>query len=246
MFFVNDKKTININMFWIGDELSNLELLSIKSHLKVGHKVFLWCYEKIKNVPDGVIFKNAAEILEKKDIFSYQIGEGKGSFSACSNLFRYRLIYKYGGWWSDTDVVVLKKFNFDKPYVFASERTRNFFCVPTTCVFKCEKNSGVMGYCLKTAENINKEDLEWSTIGPKLLSKAVFDNWLEDYVLSPECFCPINWFDAEKDPLVEKFPNTDNAYAIHMWHEMWRRKKIDKNAKFNKNCLFEKLKNDIL
>jgi hypothetical protein len=246
MFLVDIKKNIKINMFWIGEELSNLEILSIKSHLKVGHNVYLWCYETPKNTPKEVVIKNAGEILQKKDIFSYQRGEGRGSFSACSNLFRYKLIYEYGGWWSDTDVVALKKFNFDKPYVFASERNRNFFCFPTTCVFKCERKSKIMKDCLEIAEKIDKETLEWSTIGPKLLSKSVFNNWLEDYVLSPDVFCPINWFDVENNPLIENAPNFENSYAIHMWHEMWRRNKIDKNKQFDKNCLFEKLKNDIL
>lgn len=237
---------IDINMLWIGDELSDLELLSIKSHQKVGHNVTLWSYNPLKNIPEGVDLKDANQILEKKYIFQYKVGEGKGSFSACSNLFRYKFLLEHGGWWSDTDVVVLKPFLFKHEYVFASERNRNFLSLPTSCVIKTPVNSDVMRYCWEQSHQIDVDTVEWGTIGPKLLAKSIFLFDLINFVLPTNIFCPVDWFLSEQDPVVSFEVDISSSYAVHFWHEMWRRKNINKNARFNPNCLYERVKNDIL
>lgn len=233
-------------MFWVGQKLSNLELLAIKSHQKVGHTVNLWAYENFENTPEGVIIKEAESILPKDHVFDYKQGEGKGSLSACSNLFRYRFLYKYGGWYCDTDVIALKPFNFEEPYVFASENNRKYACHPTTCVIKTPVHSKVIEYCCEQAFSVNRHEVEWGTIGPKLLTSAVFKFDLEEYALPPEAFCPVDWFVSELDPTLPQTIDLSCSYAIHLWHEMWRRKGIDKDGVFDPNCMFEKLKNDIL
>lgn len=236
---------IKINSFWLGNSLSQLEILSIKSHIKVGHYYNLWTYDNLDNVPLGVNIKDAREILPAEKIFCYQIGEGKGSFSAFSNIFRYKLLEKKDGWWSDMDVIVLKKFDFFEDSVFASEINRNGYSSPTTCVIKMDKS--IAAKCYNESCIYDQNKLKWGTIGPKLLTKEIFKlNNMSKYVQLPHVFCPINWFDSEKDPLIQKNIDISKSYAVHMWHEMWRRKGIDKNGNYNQNCLFEKLKNAIL
>lgn len=190
-------------MFWIGGNLSNLELLSIYSHVKVGHKVVLWTYNDIDNIPKEVLIKDANNILNHKEIFCYKLGDGKGSYSACSNLFRYKLLLEQGGWWSDIDLVALKPFSFNQEYVFASEIDRKGFCVPTSCVIKVIKNSEVMKFCWENSYKIDRETLQWGTIGPKMLSKAIFEHNLENYVQPSFIFCPIHFFISEK-PRIRK------------------------------------------
>lgn len=237
---------MNFNTLWIGSNLSNLESLSLRSHLKVGHKVVLWTFGQVQGVPEGVVVQDAREILSEKDVFAYQSGEGAGSYSACSNLFRYKMLLEIGGWWVDTDVVALKAFDFDEPYVFASEQNRNGSCNPTTCVMKVPAGSDVMRYCWDKAKTIERKTVQWGTIGPKLLTKAVFSLNLEEYARSPATFCPVEWFIAEKDPVVPSPPDISRSYAVHLWHEMWRRARIDKNGVYDPECLFERLKRDIL
>lgn len=227
---------IKINSLWIG-KLTKLELLSLCSHLRF-HEVHLWSYENYQ-IPAGVILENANEILPEKEIFSYQAGEGKGSVSSFSNVFRYKLLYeKKDEYWCDLDVVALKE--FDNDYIVASERTKTGHSNPTTCVMKIP--DFVAKYCYEKSININKNNLKWGTIGPKLLSEAVFYFDL-NIVSSPDVFCPLNWFDAETNPL--KNVDITNSKAIHFWQEMWRRKGLDKDKQYE-NCLFERLKNDIL
>ena len=234
---------IHVNSLWIGNRLSNLELTAIKSHIKVGHTYHLWCYEEIENVPDEVIVEDGERILSGEEIWCYQVGAEKGSYSAFSNLFRYSLLMERDGWWVDTDVVALKPFDFDDYCVFASERCKDWSVVPTTCVIKCPK--GLAEECFNFSYHQNRSILRWGTIGPKLLGRVI-DNWpldmLSKYVQPPETFCPTNWFDAEYDPVIHNPPDLSKSYAVHMWHEMWRRAGIDKDAEFEKDCLYERLK----
>lgn len=236
---------MNFNTLWIGQSLSNLEILALTSHLKVGHTVVLWSYSDVSRIPDGVIVKDAREIMPENQIFTYQVGEGTGSYSACSNLFRYKLLYDQGGWWIDTDVVALKRFDFDEPYVFASETIRSGAVCPTTCVIKVPVGSDVMKRCWDMANQIDRQTVKWGTIGPKLLTSSVFYYGLEEYSVSPSMFCPIDWLISEQDPIVSNYEIPD-CHAVHLWQEMWRRKHIDKDGTYDKDCLYERLKNAIL
>ena len=71
-----------VNALWIGEHLSSVELLTIKSFLNNGHSFVLWAYDEIKTeLPKGVILKDANEIFPKSKVFSYkysnQFGHGK-------------------------------------------------------------------------------------------------------------------------------------------------------------------------
>ena len=82
-----------INVLWIG-QLSPLEQLCLKSFVAQGHSVHLYTYDRIDNVPQGVTLQDAAEILPPSNIFRNQLGKGKGSLAAFSDLFRYKLLVR--------------------------------------------------------------------------------------------------------------------------------------------------------
>ena len=102
---------------WIGKPLSKLEQLCFKSFLDNGHTVHLYVYDNISNVPSGVIIKDANEILDKSEIYRYK----NGSVSAFSNLFRFTLLYKKGGYWIDADLLCVRPIKLNQDYVFSSE-----------------------------------------------------------------------------------------------------------------------------
>jgi len=234
-----------INCLWVGDYLSTMERLALQSHLNVGHKCHLWVYEDVKNVPEGIVVEDGNEILPMSEIFTYQTDEGKGSVSAFSNLFRYVLIHERGGWWCDTDVVCLREFLFQNEYVFATEKADEdkSYAQITTCVFKCPPKSDLMKYCIDVINQKDRSKLKWGEIGPLLLSEAAIMTNKSSFASDIDTFCPIHWFDVEKI-VMDDMP-IPNSTAVHLWNEMWRRNSMDKNCKYN-NCLYEKLKNDIL
>ncbi len=94
--------------FWHGGVLSPYELFCLKSFIDCGHAVDLYTYDLNLVAPAGVRVCDAAELVGRDEVFVYQSeGFGKGSPSAFSNHFRYKLLAERGGWWIDTDVVCL-------------------------------------------------------------------------------------------------------------------------------------------
>jgi hypothetical protein len=110
-------------MLWIGRSLSNLERLAMASFLANGHPVHLYAYSHIDRVPHGVTRLDANEILPESSVFTYADGFGKGSPSAFSNRFRYKLLLERGGIYADADIVCLQPLAFAQsmPYVIASD-----------------------------------------------------------------------------------------------------------------------------
>lgn len=228
-----------VQSLWIG-ELSDLERLAINSHLVNGHEYHLYSYGYIR-APKGTIVMDAAEILPENRVFTYQVGPGRGSVSAFSNLFRYKLLYERGGWWVDTDIVCLKPFQFDTEYVFGSERTKENTHHPATCVMKCPPRAAVMEFCVRFCEKIDQSRLEWGTIGPRLLKRSVDLLSLHNFVVPSETFCPVDWYNTDM-----LFQNTSvDSCGLHLWNEMWRRKGYDKNGKYPET-LYGRLRNDFL
>src|SRR4051812_16669558 len=97
-----------IQSLWIGAELSNIEILCIKSFLKNGHEFHLYVYDDVKNIPSGTIIKNATDILNYDESVQVKSGFGKKSKAPFSDKFRLHLLQKKGGWWVDMDVICLK------------------------------------------------------------------------------------------------------------------------------------------
>jgi hypothetical protein len=213
-----------INSLWIGKPLSAIERLCITSFLQNGHEFHLYCYDKIGNVPDGAVLRDAAEILPASEIFSYQHGNAKGSLSAFANLFRLKLLLERGGWWVDADVVCLRPFDFEEDLVFASEWINTASCV-TNAVLKFPKGHRIARLCYEAAREKNRAQMQYMEIGPVLVDRIVRENSLEPFVKLPEVFCPLpNWQWASllsPKPLAEMV--TGETRAIHLWHEHWRR-----------------------
>jgi hypothetical protein len=70
---------------------------------------------------------------------------------------------------------------------------------------------------------------------------------LQRFVMKPGMFCPINyleWETALNPATIWNF--SDDVYAVHLWNEMWRRNKQDKNQAYHPDCLYERLKSRFL
>lgn len=233
---------MKVQSLWIGNKLSNLEILTINSYIKNNIDFELYTYDNIINLPKDVIIKDGNQILPKSDIFCYQVGKGKGSFSAFSNIFRYKLLYDNGGIWVDMDLVCLKNFSIDNEYVFASELDLRKRSNVASCFIKSPKKSDIFNWAYKKAITYDKNTLEWSVIGPTLLSKAINKFNLNKFIKNYKTFCPLGFKDWKQLIEPNKNINFNNSFCIHLWNEKWRRGGIDKNNEFDKDCLYETLK----
>jgi len=233
----------NIQTLWVGNKLSTMERLSLSSFVQNNHSVHLYAYDEIENVPDGVVIKDGNEILPEDMIFEYKHHK---SFSGFSNYFRYKLITEKGGWWIDTDIVCLKPFDLEDPFVFCSEEV-----LPLnqgnmhigSCVIKGPPGNVLTKNAFEICMNKDPEDLVWGEIGPRLVKEMVEKYNLHNFVKEPMWFCPVPgcmWYVVLEASVDIRF--REEARAIHLWNEMWRRNGADKDADYDPGCYYEKLK----
>ena len=238
-----------IQGLWIGDTLSLIEQLSIASFLKNGHAYQLYLYDEVKNVPQGVVLKNANDILPFHQVFKYKDHE---SYAAFANMFRYKLLLERGGYWADTDIICLKRFDFDGAYVFAEEKVSPDVKRICNNIIKAPAGSEIMQFCYETSAHKNRDQLRWGETGPELLSLAVDQFRRQDDVRPYKTFNPIHWWEWEhlmQGELALRLKmdwRIRNSYAIHFWNEMWRRNGADKNKAYPLSSLFERLKRKYL
>jgi hypothetical protein len=236
-------------MLWIGPRLSTLEQLSILSFLASGHEVHLYAYGEVAAVPSGTIRRDAREVLAESEVFTYAAGFGKGSPSAFSNFFRYKLLLDRGGMWCDIDIVCLKPFEFaaHAPYCIATERRHVPHPAPAgaaklnPCVLQAPAGSAVMRECYELCAAADKTAVRWGEIGPHLATRKFSEHGLAHYAVAPEVICPIDWWDAH-ELIIKPLPELPGASAIHLWNEVWRFHGIDKDAAFAPGSGYETLK----
>jgi hypothetical protein len=252
-----------IQSLWIGDSLSKVEQLSIKSFINNGHPYVLYTYTDIKNLPEGVTIGDANKIVPEKNIFAYKNGWGKGSYAGFADLFRFELLNKMGNWWVDTDVICLKPFKFDNELVICSSFEGKWGICPNSCIIKASAGHKMTTYILDYIYSIDYNNIEFGDIGPLLVQKTVNELGLEPYVVPYGYFNPISWSNVgdlvlDKISIKNRFKETlrpllkpktmdgrtigKDAYAIHLWNEVWRQSGFGKNDTYASNSIFEKLK----
>jgi len=242
-----------IQGLWIGKSLSLMEQLSIKSFLAHGHEYHLYVYQKVKNIPQGAVIENANEILPEQMIFKYRDKQHEGGLSGFSNLFRYKLLLEKGGFGVDLDVVCLKNWDFDDPYVFATER--DYQKKPDTIcagILKAPRASDFIKECYESASSMDTKTLCFRQNGMFLLHSLILKYGFKNYTVPPEVFCPIDHWEWKK--FIDRsfdFQIPEKTYGMHLWHELWRLamknrinkllRKIDSNILYDQKTLYGRL-----
>lgn len=253
---------------WIGDSLSIMEQLCIKSYCYHGHEFHLYTYGEVKGVPEEAIIKDANAVIPESEIFTYK---NNGSYAGFANLFRYKLLLDKGDIWTDMDMVCLKPLTFERDLAFAAQKqpVLNQSKLKTTlksifyrfvdiekrvdwdiyaincCFMYCKPNSEVMKYCYDFAEAQDNSNLSWGQTGPMLLTKAIKELDLFDFVEDTSSYCPIhlaNWRQFIAADSQKYMPKVENAKAAHLWNEFWRQNGLDKSQSFDSNSIFEQWK----
>lgn len=220
-----------------------MERLSISSFIAHGHEYHLYAYEPIRNVPAGVMIRDAEHILPHSRAFQYT---HHATWSGFANFFRYKLLLERGGWWADTDLVCERPFDFPDPYVFSSELSLGRQMVNIGAI-KVPPGSELMSYAWDICETRDPAKLVWGETGPALMEEAVERLGMRRFVLAPDVFCPIGFREWKTilDPNVT-FETGRETFAIHLWHEMWRAAGVNTSAHSHPASLYERLRRKYL
>ena len=228
-----------IQGLWIGPALSAMEQLGISSYLANGHDFHLYVYDPVANVPQGTTVCDASDILPRSRIFQYA---RHASYAGFANFFRYKLLADRGGWWSDTDSVCLKPFDFDAEYVFSSEFSKGVQMVNNGLI-KAPAGSPLLQWAWEQCDARDTSKMEWGETGPALFAAGIERFGLQQYVQPFTAFCPIPYksWRVLIDPKADVDPGTE-SHAVHLWHEQWRSAGVNKDAHHHPGSYYERLR----
>ena len=186
--------------FWHGPPLGPVRAACLDSFVRCGHAFELYVYDEIE-VPRGVVLRDAVEIIPRSAIFYYEnVHTGKKDLGPFSDLFRYKLLFDRGGWWSDVDTVCLsaqipkvgRAWAGEYPEVHAEAIGTSQLALP------CGDPLAKLLYerCLE----LSKKNLHVrESLGPLLLSATIGELRLpRDVFGDPDKFYPMRWIEMFK------------------------------------------------
>ena len=211
-----------INLFWDNQELSKLEKACILSYHKNNNTLQIFTYKPelfdvFKDSKISII--NANEILPEKEKF-YYTGSGdciEGSVVGFSDIFRYELLHKVGGWYSDFDVINLNDLSeLDKKEIII--RPHSVF--GTVCnIAKFPKGHNILKELKLTTQNsITSKNNKW--VDPIVIfNNIIWKNKLNEFIAENNVFGDDNDKFQRKiifDKMYSIFPIIKNFYCVHI------------------------------
>ncbi len=172
------------NSFWHGEHLCPTVIACLNSFGSRGFRVNLYTYGPVEGIPKFVRIRDAERIVKKDNLFFAH--DGVQNFS---DIFRYQLLKKLGGWWIDTDVVCNARVVSNANIAFA-EIWEGYF---GNGQLKFPKNHPLILELLDDMNHIDAHSGFCST-GPDALTSAIKKNTnIEVYKWKTHDFYPISW-----------------------------------------------------
>lgn len=229
--------------FWVGGQLGPVEIASLRSFRRYGHPVTIYSPSRMDDLPEGVIWGDASEIMPSQKILLHWKSQ---SPALHSDLFRYQLIEKTDKIWVDLDVVALRPLDFDTEWVFGYETPGEV----NGAVLRLPKSSLTLKALLKIGPDtrgippyltgfrrakywakgfgrgLSIDRWPWGSIGPRLLTYYLsqFDEIQHARSISAFYSVPIDNVAkfAEPHGLTRDDLPTD-AWAVHLWGSKLRK-----------------------
>jgi mannosyltransferase OCH1-like enzyme len=232
------RKMIETHMFWAYGNISNLEIICMKSFLKLQYSLNLWTYGDISNAPTGTKIRDAREVLPESKVFLNRYG----SYAGFSDLFRYAVLNTQGGLYVDTDVIALKPpIDLPKDRFLVSERVdlNKAWKINGNVIFNPHPSEGnVIDLAFAYSLRFPKADIIWEEIGPDLLTAITNIYRQHNFEIKEPNFAnSINPWDCPSALLTPGILLERNAAFLHCYNEMWRRTGIDKNSVYPRGSL---------
>ena len=226
---------------WIGDALGAVERACLKSVLRQGHGLALYCYRRPEGVPDGVEIRDANDVLPETEIFLRR----NGSVAAFADWFRLELQRLALGTWVDTDIYLLRPLDRDRAYLFGEEEPG----LINNAILRIPAQSPLLPPLLELFERkrmpswipwrfylptvvrelfSGRGDLSrwpFGTTGPFALTAAAKRLGLSSEAFPKEVFNPVRWQSAAwiVDPAISlESVTTERSVAVHLWNECIR------------------------
>ena len=230
--------TVECTSLWIGASLGPIERACLRSVLRQGHPLSLYCYAKPDGVPAGVQLRDAADILPHSSIIRHY----SGSVSLFSNRFRYELQRRSLGTWLDCDAYLLRPLHATSDYLIGEyepgrvstgvlrlppdspmlQPLLEIFDEKTVMPWLSWRSRLAARWRLMTSGRIGLSKLPWGSAGPVALTYLTHAHGLTSVALSPDVFYPVRWQEADwiLDPgRTLEDVITPRTVSVHFWNE---------------------------
>lgn len=229
---------VRCNMLWIGRTLGAVERACMRSVLRQGHPITLYCYDLPQGVPKGVEVAEAAAIIPADHIIRHK----SGSVSLFSNRFRYELQRLGRGTWLDCDAYLLAPIDGTSPYLMG-EQQPGFL---GTAILRLPPDSPILDPLLKLFDEVlvppwislraraaarwrrartgrtGLSEMPWGAAGPIAVTALASRFRLDRLALPPEVLYPVPWQRAGwilDSAIALQDVIAPGTVAIHLWNE---------------------------
>ena len=183
---------------WVGDTLPYLQQISIQSWIRQGYRVKL--YTNTKKILQNTLLLPFAYYITIVDASKILAKEPSWAVLPYSDLFRYKVLYEFGGTWLDADLILLKQLP-TKDTIISSEYTMK------SGAFKSKNDITTTIQCLRFVKGNPLIKKIIDTIHAKIFNPAwrenmkVFRKIIEKelpltcvFIEEPASFCPVPWW----------------------------------------------------
>lgn len=222
---------------WVGDSLGPVERASLKSVLRQGHSLSLYCYRRPAGVPPGVDVRDAAEILPEERIIRHH----NGSVALFANWFRYELQRRGLGTWVDCDAYLVAPLESGQPYLFGEQEPGLInngvlrtppdspLLPPLLALFEERRvpywlpgRPRLSAYWrLLTTGRSGLARMPWGSAGPFAITALAKELGLTRLAAPAEVLYPVPWQDADwiLDPALKlEDMITPRTTSVHVWN----------------------------
>jgi hypothetical protein len=231
--------TSRLNTLWIGPSLGPLERACLRSALRMGHAVALYCYSEPAGVPEGVEVVDAEPVVPESRV----VRHSGGSPSLFSNLFRFELQRRSAGPWIDADMYFVAPVETASEYVFGWQQPG----VVNNAVLQLPADAPILEPLLRLFDEADVPfwlprrerraartrlratgrtglaHMPWGSAGPHAMTALVRRHGLEAWALPSYVFYPVpyeraGWITQPGVRLEDVVqPGT---VGVHLWNEL--------------------------
>jgi hypothetical protein len=202
----------------------------------------------VGGVPDGVECLDANEIFPSTNYIRHN---KSGSVAIHADAFRYQLIAQRDVIWVDADMLCMRPWDMERPYVFGWEKPGNLVCNAVMGLPKSSEALRLLNeFCAEeypippweeddererlerahaAGKPVHVSDQRWGNSGPAALTYCLMKTGEMEHVLSQQAFFPVTFQDRRQ--LLHTKAEIDNrlgddCYGVHLWNRRLRRRLI--------------------
>jgi hypothetical protein len=229
-----------IQSFWAGPRLSVMEQLSIRSFLSHGHPFHLYTCGHVENAPDGTVVRAAEEIIPSAAGLR-DCGAAETEVPALSAGFRFAVLHERGGWWTDLDNVCIRPLEFHDEHLFGFEREPDGRRRVGVGLMKAPAGSPLMQESLLLCQQLERTLRSAAgDVGRHALAEALERVPAPVRIVEPSAFCPIDFWRVWQFIGERLLP--ERCSTIRLWSAKWRRERLNPDAVYDLECIYEQLK----